>query len=163
MAGGGGLITFPLLMLVVGPMTADATSAVAGFASYPTAVADPKSVNRSSGPRMIMASRDPQFSRWIDWSAAIVIVIGLTVTAYYFWKLYNPAVMHVGGNSEVRGNFHSLPSHSKIFDKAGTSRVAKIETCIRKGGSITYENVNRSNGGISFAIQCCCFSWSEPG
>jgi len=37
-AGGGGLITFPLLMLVVGPMTADATSAVAGFASYPTAV-----------------------------------------------------------------------------------------------------------------------------
>jgi uncharacterized membrane protein YfcA len=37
-AGGGGLITFPLLMLVVGPLTADATSAVAGFASYPTAV-----------------------------------------------------------------------------------------------------------------------------
>ncbi len=37
-AGGGGLITFPLLMLVVGPMSADATSAVAGFASYPTAV-----------------------------------------------------------------------------------------------------------------------------
>jgi uncharacterized protein len=37
-AGGGGLITFPLLMLVTGPMTADATSAVAGFASYPTAV-----------------------------------------------------------------------------------------------------------------------------
>ena len=44
-----------------------------------------------------MASRHPQSSRWIDWSAAIVIVIGLTVTAYYFWKLYNPAVMHVGG------------------------------------------------------------------
>jgi uncharacterized protein len=38
LAGGGGLITFPLLMLVMGPMTADATSAVAGFASYPTAV-----------------------------------------------------------------------------------------------------------------------------
>src|SRR5919198_2121685 len=38
LAGGGGLITFPLLMLVVGPTTADATSAVAGFASYPTAV-----------------------------------------------------------------------------------------------------------------------------
>jgi uncharacterized membrane protein YfcA len=37
-AGGGGLIKFPLLMLVTGPMTADATSAVAGFASYPTAV-----------------------------------------------------------------------------------------------------------------------------
>src|SRR5581483_5604118 len=37
-AGGGGLITFPLLMLVGGPLTADATSAVAGFASYPTAL-----------------------------------------------------------------------------------------------------------------------------
>ena len=29
LAGGGGLITFPLLMLVVSPVTADATSAVA--------------------------------------------------------------------------------------------------------------------------------------
>lgn len=34
LAGGGGLITFPLLMLVMGPMTADATSAIAGFGSY---------------------------------------------------------------------------------------------------------------------------------
>src|SRR5919197_3912915 len=38
MAGGGGLITFPLLMLVVTPVTADATSAVALFFAYPTAV-----------------------------------------------------------------------------------------------------------------------------
>jgi len=38
MAGGGGLITFPLLMLVVAPVTADATSAVALFFAYPTAV-----------------------------------------------------------------------------------------------------------------------------
>ena len=38
MAGGGGLIVFPLLMLVVGPVTADATSAVALFPAYPTAV-----------------------------------------------------------------------------------------------------------------------------
>src|SRR5437867_13405456 len=37
-AGGGGLITFPPLMLVVGAMTPDATSAMAGFASYPTTV-----------------------------------------------------------------------------------------------------------------------------
>ena len=35
---GGGLITFPLLMLVVSPVTADATSAVALFSPYPTAV-----------------------------------------------------------------------------------------------------------------------------
>jgi uncharacterized protein len=38
LAGGGGLITFALLMLVVTPVTADATSAVALFFAYPTAV-----------------------------------------------------------------------------------------------------------------------------
>jgi uncharacterized membrane protein YfcA len=38
LAGGGGLITFPLLMLVVGPVTADATSAIALFPAYPAAV-----------------------------------------------------------------------------------------------------------------------------
>jgi len=38
LAGGGGLITFPLLMLVVSPVTADATSALALFFAYPTAV-----------------------------------------------------------------------------------------------------------------------------
>ena len=38
LAGGGGLITFPLLMLVVTPVTADATSAVALFFAYPAAV-----------------------------------------------------------------------------------------------------------------------------
>jgi len=38
LAGGGGLVTFPLLMLVVTPVTADATSAVALFFAYPTAV-----------------------------------------------------------------------------------------------------------------------------
>ena len=38
LAGGGGLIIFPLLMLVVTPVTADATSAVALFFAYPAAV-----------------------------------------------------------------------------------------------------------------------------
>jgi uncharacterized protein len=38
LAGGGGLITFPLLMQVVAPVTADATSAVALFSAYPAAV-----------------------------------------------------------------------------------------------------------------------------
>ena len=38
LAGGGELITFPLLMLVVGPVTADATSAIALFPAYPAAV-----------------------------------------------------------------------------------------------------------------------------
>jgi uncharacterized protein len=36
--GWGGLITFPLLMLVTAPVTADATSALALFTAYPTAV-----------------------------------------------------------------------------------------------------------------------------
>jgi uncharacterized membrane protein YfcA len=38
LAGGGGLITFALLMLVTVPVTADATSAIAIFFAYPTAV-----------------------------------------------------------------------------------------------------------------------------
>jgi uncharacterized protein len=38
LAGGGGLITFTLLMLVLPPVTADATSAVALVAGYPAAV-----------------------------------------------------------------------------------------------------------------------------
>jgi uncharacterized membrane protein YfcA len=38
LAGGGGLITFPLLMLVVLPVIADATSAIACLSAYPTAV-----------------------------------------------------------------------------------------------------------------------------
>src|SRR5947199_2300762 len=70
MAGGGGLITFPLLMLVVGPMTADATSAVAGFASYPTAVWRTRNLLTGVLGSGWLAPRDPQFSRWIDWSAA---------------------------------------------------------------------------------------------
>jgi uncharacterized protein len=38
LAGGGGLITFTLLMLVLSPVAADATSAVALVAGYPAAV-----------------------------------------------------------------------------------------------------------------------------
>jgi uncharacterized protein len=38
LAGGGGLITFPLLALVVQPVTADATSALALLPAYPAAV-----------------------------------------------------------------------------------------------------------------------------
>ena len=38
LAGGGGLITFSLLMLVMPPVTADATSAIAAFFAYPAAV-----------------------------------------------------------------------------------------------------------------------------
>src|SRR5690348_12457557 len=37
-AGGGGLLTFPLLTLVVTPVTADATSAFALVFAYPAAV-----------------------------------------------------------------------------------------------------------------------------
>jgi uncharacterized membrane protein YfcA len=38
LAGGGGLILFPLLTLVVPPVTADATSALALLPAYPAAV-----------------------------------------------------------------------------------------------------------------------------
>jgi len=69
-AGGGGLITFPLL---AGRWASDCRCDKRG--GWVRLVSDgslayPKSVNRSSGQRWVMASRDPQFSRWIDWSAA---------------------------------------------------------------------------------------------
>src|SRR5215210_6472844 len=38
LAGGGGLLTFPLLTLVVSPVAADATSALALLPAYPTAL-----------------------------------------------------------------------------------------------------------------------------
>ena len=38
LAGGGGLITFPLLALVMPPVSADATSALALLPAYPAAV-----------------------------------------------------------------------------------------------------------------------------
>ena len=38
LAGGGGLITFPLLALVIPPVAADATSSVALVLAYPAAV-----------------------------------------------------------------------------------------------------------------------------
>jgi uncharacterized membrane protein YfcA len=38
LAGGGGLITFPLLMLTLAPVTADATNAVALFFAYPAGI-----------------------------------------------------------------------------------------------------------------------------
>src|SRR2546423_6674713 len=47
-------------------MTADATSAVAGLASYPTAVWRTRNLLTGVlGSGWVMASRDPQFSRWI--------------------------------------------------------------------------------------------------
>jgi uncharacterized protein len=59
LAGGGGLITFSLLMLVVPPVTADATSAVALFFAYPTAVWGTRSqLEGVFGSRMVMAASD---------------------------------------------------------------------------------------------------------
>ena len=67
LAGGGGLITFPLLMLVVTPVTADATSAVALFFAYPTALWRTRDqlagVLRS---RMVMAASDSKCARRFD-------------------------------------------------------------------------------------------------
>jgi len=38
------------------------------------------------------------------------------------------------------------------FRKVGNQRRGQIETCIRKGGLITYENINHNNSGISSAV-----------
>ena len=49
LAGGGGLITFPLLALVVPPVVADATSAFALLPAYPSAVWRTRSCARYAG------------------------------------------------------------------------------------------------------------------
>ena len=64
LAGGGGLITFSLLMLVLTPVTADATSAVALFFAYPTAVWRTRGqLGRSIRSRVVMASPDSVCNR----------------------------------------------------------------------------------------------------
>jgi hypothetical protein len=40
----------------------------------------------------------------------------------------------------------------QISVRLGTSGAGKIETCIRKVGLITYENINHNNSGISSAV-----------
>ena len=71
LAGGGGLITFPLLMLIVAPVTADATSAVALFFAYPTAVWRTRDqLDGVSGSRMVMAASDSERPRRFDRSSA---------------------------------------------------------------------------------------------
>ena len=71
LAGGGGLITFPLLMLVVTPGTADATSAVALFFAYPAGrVAYAKPVGRCFWSGMVMAASDSKCGWWFGRSYA---------------------------------------------------------------------------------------------
>ena len=80
-----------MLMLVVTPVTADATSAGALFFAYPTAVW------RARGQL-----EDVLVRGWISHRAnrtavrSIVIAIGFVASAYYFWKLFGPTVMRAG-------------------------------------------------------------------
>jgi uncharacterized membrane protein YfcA len=94
LAGGGGLITFPLLMLVVTPVTADATSAVALLAAYPTAVWRTRSqlvgvLDRKSfwlllipsalggllGALLLSRTRDRNFVELVPWLVALATLI----------------------------------------------------------------------------------------
>jgi uncharacterized membrane protein YfcA len=50
LGGGGGLITFTLLALVLPPVTADATSTLALLAGYPTAVWGPSARSGAVAP-----------------------------------------------------------------------------------------------------------------
>ena len=68
LAGGGGLLTFPLLTLVLSPVTADATSSVALLPAYPTAV-------WSTRRELAGAHR-----RWLGFLLATSVVGGLAGT-----------------------------------------------------------------------------------
>jgi uncharacterized membrane protein YfcA len=56
-AGGGGLLTFPLLMTVLPPVTADATSAVALLPAYMTSTWGSLQAFASRAPLVLAASR----------------------------------------------------------------------------------------------------------
>jgi uncharacterized membrane protein YfcA len=56
-AGGGGLLTFPLLMMVLTPVTADATSAVALLPAYMTSTWGSLQASASCAPLVLAASR----------------------------------------------------------------------------------------------------------
>src|SRR5215472_7934759 len=72
LAGGGGLITFPLLMLVVTPVTVDATSAVALFFAYPTAVwRNRDRLAARPRPRVVMAASGPKCARRFNRRCAV--------------------------------------------------------------------------------------------
>jgi uncharacterized membrane protein YfcA len=108
-AGGGGLITFPLLMLVVGPMTADATSVALknflnGWMRGVAVLVLQGNVDWKYGAPMAIGGLVGGYIGGIvshranrTVVRAIVIGIGLAVSGYYFWKLYRPAVIRIGG------------------------------------------------------------------
>src|ERR671921_79644 len=76
LAGGGGLITFPLLMLVVPPVTADATSAVALFSPYPTAVwRTPSVLGGLLGALLLSWSGDRNFVVLVPWLMLIATLL----------------------------------------------------------------------------------------
>ena len=94
LAGGGGLITFPLLMLVVPPVTADATSAVALLFAYPTAVwrtrgqltgilghrwlwllLIPSVLGGLLGALLLSRTRDRNFVELVPWLVALATLI----------------------------------------------------------------------------------------
>jgi uncharacterized protein len=94
LAGGGGLITFPLLMLVVAPVTADATSAVALLFAYPTAVwrtrgqfagvldrrwlwplLIPSLLGGLSGALLLSRTGDRNFVKFVPWLVVLATLI----------------------------------------------------------------------------------------
>jgi uncharacterized membrane protein YfcA len=94
LAGGGGLITFPLLMLVVAPVTADATSAVALFFAYPTAVwrthgqlagvlgrgwlwllLIPSVIGGLLGALLLNRTGNRNFTEWVPWLVLLATII----------------------------------------------------------------------------------------
>jgi uncharacterized protein len=94
LAGGGGLITFPLLMLVVAAVTADATSAVALVSAYPTAVwrtrsqlagvldcgwlwllLIPSVIGGLLGALLLSRTGNRNFMEWVPWLVLVATII----------------------------------------------------------------------------------------
>ncbi len=140
LAGGGGLITFPLLMLVVTPVTADATSAVALFFAYPTAV---------------WRTRDQLegvFGRGWLWLLLIPSVLGGLIGAVLLSRTGNRSFIRVSTVVGVsRHCYHCAAADS------GSTRRKWQRASEHHGGAVACRNCGHFSGGD------CMAATSAPG
>ncbi|MDQ3926490.1 MAG: sulfite exporter TauE/SafE family protein [Actinomycetota bacterium] len=118
LAGGGGLITFPLLALVVPLATADATSAVALLCAYPAAVWRTRSELAEVPKRLIWLLLVPSVlggligALLLSWSGDrnFVVLVPWLVLVATLLILVRPLLVPQSANGEDRHPLHFSPA-----------------------------------------------------
>lgn len=119
LAGGGGLITFTLLMLVVSPVAADATSAIALLTAYPTAVWRTRGELAEVPPRWIWLLLIPSVlggllgALLLSWSndRNFVVLVPWLVLVATLLILLRPILVSQGSSGED----HRQPQLSPVY------------------------------------------------